>query len=157
MKKLVLLALVAVMAVSASLPAHAKWGDHSVDTWVTHQDRSVGEGVRGGTMSIQMTRGQTISIAWFIRNVAGQPSWRHVLFQGCRWGKGFHIRYFARDGRDVTYKVTHEGFRSRMLDKGETASLVMRVTAVRTSSRACSLSAPASTRPDVVRLNIRSV
>jgi hypothetical protein len=157
MRRIALLGLVAVFAASASLPAQARWGDHSVDTWVTYQGRRVGEETTGGTMSIQISRGQTISIAWFIRNLNGQPSWRHVQFEGCGWGDGFHIRYFARDGRDVTYKVTHEGFRSRMLEKGETASLVMRVTAVRRSSRACLLSAPATTRADAVHLNLRSV
>jgi hypothetical protein len=156
-KRLLPLAVVTAIALSTASPAQAKWGDHSVGTWVTLQGRTVGEGTTGGTMSIQVSKGETVSVTWFIRNLGGQPSWRHVWFEGCRWGDGFHIRYFARDGRDVTYKVTHDGFRSRMLDKGETASLVMRVTAVRRSSRACTLSAPAVTRSDVVHLNLRSV
>jgi hypothetical protein len=53
--------------------------------------------------------------------------------------------------------VTHDGFASKVLGKGETASLKMKITADRVAGRACKLYAPAQTRDDVVHLDIRSL
>lgn len=135
-------------------PAHAKWGAGRNDTWVSHAGRSVGQVVTGGAMPISLSPGETTTVIWSVRNLGGSPPWRHVSFHGCRWGGGFHVRYFTRDGRDVTWKATRDGYRSRLLQQGEVASLVLRITAVSSGVRSCRLSSPAPTRSDSVTLRL---
>jgi len=53
--------------------------------------------------------------------------------------------------------VTHQGYDAKLLRKGEKVSLFVEITPVRRSTRTCLLSAPATTRSDEIRLNLRSV
>lgn len=155
-KRLSTFALVAIFGVSLAAPAHARWGTGFVDTWVTVGGRTVGEGTSDDTASIHLWRGQTIAVTWTIRNLGGRPSSYRARFEGCGWGRGFRVRYLTLGGRDVTHPVTHRGLDTRLLQEGETASLVVKIAAVRRSSRTCLLSAPATTRSDAVHVSLRS-
>src|SRR4051812_26151377 len=50
---------------------------------------------------------------WFPNPGTAIPRIHHVTFHGCADAAGFRFRYFRRDGKNITWPVTHDGYRRR--------------------------------------------
>ncbi|MGZ4132046.1 MAG: hypothetical protein ACXVWF_03270 [Actinomycetota bacterium] len=124
--------LSALLALSLCAPAQARWGEGRVDTWLARRHVHVGEGLRPKdtpVLALHVRVGATKSIYWVIENLGGQPSTHYVSFTGCAGGNGVRIAYSTADGNGVTYRVTHDGYRSAlMLREGDRTALRIRVT-----------------------------
>lgn len=146
---------------SLAFPANARWGTGYVNTWVVREGATVGRFDRADDPTpvapVVVANGDTASMFWVIRNLGGQPSWHRVGFHGCRFGDGFHLRYLDGAGHDVTWKVTHDGYGSRVLDKGEQATLRIEITAVAVSTRTCLLEGTGLSGHDEVKLLLLGV
>ncbi len=102
--------LLAVMAVA--LPAHARYGYTHVNTWVAYHHRVAGrEGYRNMLRVWAPVAGSTRRVIWSIYNPGTViPHIHSVTFNGCDDGNGFRFRYLTPSGKDVSWRMTHDGY-----------------------------------------------
>jgi hypothetical protein len=125
-------ALLACLLGLGIAPAHARWGQGRVDTWLRFGDQEVGHSVPTSThptLSVHLTPGNPRTVKWLITNLGGQPSTHGVGFHGCHSADGFGFRYFTPGGRQVSWKVTHNGFYYPSVAEGATRKLSIRLLA----------------------------
>jgi hypothetical protein len=122
----------ALLAVSLAAPAQARWGEGRVDTWLSRGSSQVGVRLVAAdtpALSLHVRPGITKSLFWVIKNKGGQPSTHYVFFTGCASANGVGVAYATVAGNRVTYRVAHDGYRSRRtLLKGDRTALRIRVT-----------------------------
>jgi len=147
-----------LLTVLAGVPAQARWGQGSVDTWVAAGDLTVGRGevsTDPSTLSLHLFSRGSREVSWTIKNLGGQPSTHGLTFHGCASGGGFGFRYFTSNGHDVSWRVTHDGFVVPSVPKGETARLTIVVTAKASyGHRTCTLEGDGLSGVDRVRLSL---
>jgi hypothetical protein len=110
--------------VSLTYPAQARYGAATpVDTWVRIGDRIQGRHNDVGPLRVWAPSGSVSHVVWFIQNMGSHniPALHHVTFHGCDDAKGFHFRYIAPSGEDVTGPVTHAGYAVHRVHKDEYA------------------------------------
>lgn len=105
---IVLLAAVIAIAV----PAHARYGYTRADTWVRYHHRIAGrEGDRGILRVWAPVWGSTRRVIWSVENQGtNYPKIHSVTFNGCVDDNGFRFHYFTPNGKDVSWRVTHDGY-----------------------------------------------
>ena len=159
-KRCVVLLAVASVVCALGAPAHARYGAGHVNTWVRVGDRVVGRAADGGTpptMSVHLSPGVPRSVTWVTENLGGQPSTHFVGFEGCRSADGVGFRYFKPNGREVTWRVTHDGYSYHQVPKGQTRSLRIRLLAHRAGSDGrCHLDATGLLGVDRVAIHVSS-
>jgi len=149
-----------LLIVLAGMPAQARWGIGRVDTWVSTGDLTVGRGEVSNdpsTLSLHLFSRGSREVSWTIENLGGQPSTHSLAFHGCASGGGFGFRYFARNGHDVSWRVTHDGYVVPSVPAHETRQLIIVVSAKASyARRTCTLEGDGLSRVDRVRLSLSS-
>ncbi len=127
-----LVPLIAGCVLLGAAPAQARWGEGRVDTWLRFGDQEVGQSAPKSshpTLSVRLTPGTPRTVKWLITNLGGEPSTHWVSFHGCHSADGLGFRYFTPDGRQVSWKVTHNGFGYPSVAEGATRKLSIRLLA----------------------------
>lgn len=145
----------------AAAPAQARWGVGDVNTWVAANGRTAGKYVVGAypvpTLSVHIADGSSAGVSWVVKNLGGEPSVHSIGFHGCSTGEGFGFRYFAPDGQEVTWKVTHNGYGVADVPRGTRVMLKIVVSAHRSGvSRTCTLKGTGLNGVDYVHLTVAS-
>jgi hypothetical protein len=156
MRRLLVPLIVGCLLVTAA-PAQARYGRSPVNTWVRYGDQVVRHA--NGTLRFWAASGSTHRVVWSVRNLGRHiyPTLHSVAFSGCEDGKGFHFRYTTPGGTDVTWAVTHRGYRQAGVDPGERAWLNIWITSTRSDrSYACKLTGDGNGIRDHVWLNPHS-
>ncbi len=107
-----LAAAVLLLVVSSTVPAHARYGYTHVNTWVAYHHRVAGrEGYRNTLRVWAPVAGSTRRVIWSIKNPGAViPKIHSVTFNGCDDGNGFRFHYLTPSGKDVSWRVTHDGY-----------------------------------------------
>ena len=94
------------------VPAQARYGYTRADTWVRYHHRIAGRDGHTGTLRVWApVAGSTRRVIWSVRNPGTAiPKMHRVTFSGCDGGNGFRFRYLTPGGKDVTWRVTHDGY-----------------------------------------------
>jgi len=80
---------------------------------VRYADRVAGRDGGDGPLNVRVPVGSSRRVVWSVRNPGTAiPRIHHVTFHGCADAAGFRFRYFRRDGKNITWPVTHEGYRA---------------------------------------------
>jgi hypothetical protein len=99
----------AVMTVA--LPAHARFGYTHVDTWARYRHRIVDRNGIPGPLGVWAPPRSTRRVIWSVENQGtAYPKIHSVTFNGCDDGNGFRFHYFTPSDKDVSWRVTHDGF-----------------------------------------------
>jgi hypothetical protein len=112
MRRILVLAVVTCALTLSIVPAQARYGYTRADTWARYRHRIAGrEGERGTLRVWTPVNGSTRRVIWSVRNSGTAiPKIQKVTFNGCDDGDGFRFRYITPDGKDVTWRVTHDGY-----------------------------------------------
>lgn len=153
-------AAVVIVAVCAALPAHARYGYTRVDTWVRYGDRVAGRNTdeaHNDTLTVWVPVGSTRKVGWTVFNPGTNiPRLYKVTFEGCDSASGFRFRYFRRDGKNITWPVTHDGY-TAPADPHERAHVKIRVrSAAPDRSYTCVLSGTGNGPSSTVKLFVHS-
>ena len=158
-KRALTLGLVLGLLVVAS-PAQARWGTGRVDTWVADHGGTVGRmSVNADptpTMSVRLLSPYSAErVRWVIANRGGQSGTYWLTFHGCATGGGVGFRYFLPNGHEVTWRVLHDGYSVPVQQRGDTATLVVRVAwRAKRVERTCTLNAQGNSGTDSVNLHV---
>jgi len=156
MRRLFVPLIVGCLLVTAA-PAYARYGRSPVNTWVRNGDQVVRRA--NGTLRFWAASGSTHRVIWSVQNLGRNisPTLHSVRFSGCEGAKGFDVRYTTPNGTDVTWKVTHRGYKQSGVDPMQRAWLTIWITATRPDrSYACRLTGDGNGIRDHVWLNPHS-
>jgi len=149
-----------LLTVLGGASAQARWGEGKVDTWVSSGTLTAGRGQISSdpsTLSLHLSSRGTREVLWTIKNLGGQPSTHGLAFQGCSSGGGFGFRYYLPSGREVSWKVTHNGFVFASVPAQETRQLTIVISAKASyARRTCTLEGDGLSGVDRVRLVLSS-
>ena len=151
---------VVLLTVLGGATAQARWGQGKVDTWVSTGTLTVGRGEISSdpsTLFLHLSSRGSREVLWTIKNLGGQPETHSLVFHGCSSGGGFGFRYYLRSGREVSWKVTHNGFAFASVPEHETRQLIIVVSAKASyARRTCTLEGGGLSGVDRVRLALSS-
>ena len=148
-----------LLTVFGGATAQARWGEGKVDTWVSAGTLTAGRGEVSdpSTLSLHLSSRGSREVLWTIKNLGGQPSTHGLAFHGCSSGDGFGFRYYLPSGREVSWKVTHNGFAFASVPAHETRQLIIVVAAKASyARRTCTLEGDGLSGVDRVRLALSS-
>jgi hypothetical protein len=151
-RRLLVLLFVGCVLVGAS-PAQARYGRTNVDTWVRYGDRVIGRHV-DGPLKLWAPPGSTRRVIWSVENLGdATPTLRSVTFLGCDDAKGFDFRFLTPAGTDVSWAVTHDGYRMAGIGPHERGWLTIRITSTeRGRAYACELTGDGNGNTDLVKV-----
>jgi hypothetical protein len=155
MKRIVTLGLILGLLVLAS-PAQARYGTGLVDTWLSRHGVTVGQDANPGKMTVRLLNpSSSKQVNWGITASGGSLGTYHLTFLGCASGGGVGFRYFLPNGREVTWKVVHDGYTRDVHELGVSRTLIVRVTSrAKGAERTCTLRAQGNTGHDSVNLHV---
>jgi hypothetical protein len=149
-----------LLTVLGGATAQARWGEGKVDTWVSAGTLTAGRGDVSSdpsTLSLHVSSHGSREVVWTIKNLGGQPETHSLVFHGCASGDGFGFRYYVPSGREVSWKVTHNGFAFASVPAHETRQLKIVVSAKASyARRTCTLEGDGLSGVDRVRLALSS-
>jgi hypothetical protein len=149
-----------LLTVLGGATAQARWGEGKVDTWVSTGTLTAGRGEVSSdspTLFLHLSSRGSREVSWTIKNLGGQPSTHGLVFHGCSSGRGFGFRYYLPSGREVSWKVTHNGFAFASVPAHEMRKLIIVVSAKASSARrTCTLEGDGLSGVDRVRLSLSS-
>jgi hypothetical protein len=149
-----------LLTVLGGATAQARWGQDKVDTWVSTGTLTAGRGEvssDSSTLSLHLSSRGSREVSWTIKNLGGQPSTHGLVFHGCSSGLGFGFRYYLPSGREVSWKVTHNGFAFASVPAHETRKLIIVVSAKASyARRMCTLEGNGMSGVDRVQLSLSS-
>jgi hypothetical protein len=139
----------------AAAPAQARYGRTNVRTWVRDGDTVVGRGGDAGPLRVGVPVGSSRRVAWSVYNPGTViPRIHKVTFHGCDDSNGFRFHYLRRDGKDITWPVTHAGY-TATAPPHERAKIAIVIRSVRSGGTyTCSLSGSGNGRDDTVRIEV---
>lgn len=148
---------VVATALFTAVPAQARYGRTNVRTWVRYGDTVAGRHGGIGPLRIGVPTGASRRVAWSVYNPGNvTPTIHKVTFRGCDDSSGFRFHYFRRDGKDITWPVTHDGY-AATAQPHERAKIAIVIRSVRRGgSYECVLSAKGNGRMDTVRIAVHS-
>jgi hypothetical protein len=156
MRRPLILLVIGCLLLGAA-PAHARYGRTNVRTWVRSGDSIAGRRGADGPLRIGVPTGSSRRVAWSVYNPGNViPTIHEVTFRGCDDSNGFRFRYLRRDGKDITWPVTHAGYAATAQPR-ERAKIAIVLRSVQGgASYTCALSGAGNGRADTVRIEVHS-